>query len=183
MAECLRESIWFRALTRGDAALVHELHGNPLTNMYTPCGGSPDRRASEALLESWLQHRVDHGFGYELAFEGNRLAGICGARRDIWQSKQVINLYWRLLPAYWREGLAGVLGRHALGVARSATHVADELIVARMMPGNTDSVRVAEKLGLTRRCDLDGEASGVNWILYSTAVISRSSVDRIRRQR
>ncbi|WP_166783921.1 hypothetical protein [Cryobacterium sp. Hz9] len=54
-----------------------------MTNAHNPLGASPDLRASEEMLKSWLQHRMDHGFGYELAFEGNRLAGICGARRDL----------------------------------------------------------------------------------------------------
>ncbi len=83
----------------------------------------------------------------------------------------VINLYWRLLPDYWGKGLAGNLGWHALDIARSVTHLSDELIVARMLPGNAGSVRVAEKLGLTRRSDLGGEAYGVRWILYTAAVM------------
>lgn len=171
MRDGLVGSIWFRALSSGDAALVHELHCDPMTNAHNPLGASPDPRASEEMLESWLQHRMDHGFGYELAFEGTRLAGICGARRDLWRDMPVINLYWRLLPDYWGKGLAGDLGWHALDIARSVTHLADELIVARMLPGNAGSVRVAEKLGLTRRSDLDGEAYGVHWILYAAAVM------------
>ncbi|MGM7671020.1 GNAT family N-acetyltransferase [Microbacterium sp. A93] len=160
-------SIWFRALSSGDAALVHDLHGDPMTNAHNPLGASPDLLASERMLENWLQHRMDHGFGYELAFEGNRLAGICGARRDLWLNMPVINLYWRLLPDFWGKGLAADLGRHALDIARSATPLVDELTVARMLPGNAVSVRVAEKLGLTRRSDLDGEAHGAHWILYA----------------
>ncbi len=170
MRDSLDRSIWFRALSSGDGASVHELHSDPMTNADNPFGASPDFRASEEMLESWLQHWKDHCFGYELAFEGNRLVGICGARRDLWRDMPVINLYWRLLPDYWGKGLAGDLGRHALDIARSATHLADELIVARMQPGNAGSARVAEKLGLTRRSDLDGEANGAHWILYAAAV-------------
>lgn len=170
MDDGLVGSIWFRALSSGDAAVVHALHSDPTTNVHNPFGASPDLRTSEEMLEGWLQHRMDHGFGYELAFEGNRLAGICGARRDLWRDRPVINLYWRLLPDYWGKGLAGDLGRHALDVARSAARLADGLIVARMLPGNAGSVRVAEKLGLCRRSDLDGEANGVRWILYAAAM-------------
>jgi RimJ/RimL family protein N-acetyltransferase len=171
MRDGLAGSIWFRALSSGDAALVHELHGDPMTNAHNPLGASPDPRAGAEMLESWLQHRMEHGFGYELAFEDNRLAGICGARRDLWRDMPVINLYWRLLPDYWGKGLACDLGRHALDIAHSVTPLADELIVARMLPGNAGSVRVAEQLGLTRRSDLDGEAHGVRWILYASTVM------------
>lgn len=165
-------SIWFRALASGDAALVHELHSDPMTNAHNPFGASPDLNASAEMLETWLQHQMDHGFGYELAFEGTQLSGICGARRDLWRDMPVINLYWRLLPDYWGKGLAGNLGQHALDIAHSVTHPADELIVARMLPGNVASVRVAEKLGLTRRSDLDGEAYGAHWILYATRALA-----------
>lgn len=168
MDDGLSESIWFRTMTRRDVPLVHELHGDPLTNEHTPLGDSPNYPMSSAMLDKWLQHQTDHGFGYELAFQGNRLVGICGARRDLWQGRQVINLYWRLLPEYWGKGLASVLGLHALDIARSATRSAEELIVARMRPDNTSSVRVAENLGLTRRFDLDGELCGVCWILLAT---------------
>ena len=161
--------IWFRALSSQDAGWVHELHSDPMTNANNPFGASPDVRASEEMLASWLQHWKDHFFGYELAFEGNRLVGICGARRDLWRDMPVINLYWRLLPEYWGKGLAGDLGRHALDVAHSATRVANELIVARMQPENSASMRVAEKLGLIRRRDLDGDESGAHWIVYAVA--------------
>lgn len=149
--------------------MVHELHSDPMTNVNNPFGASLDVRASEEMLEGWLQHWKDHAFGYELAFEGDRLAGICGARRDRWRDIPVINLYWRLLPEYWGKGLAGDLGRHALDIARTAPPLAEDLIVARMRPENVGSARVAEKLGLTRRSDLDGEMSGAHWILYAVA--------------
>ena len=163
------ESIWFRPLSNEDVDFVHTLHSDPATNVHNPFGASPDRTRSEEMLESWLRHQTQHGFGYELAFEGDRLAGICGARRDLWREKPVINLYWRLLPDYWGRGLAGELGRHALDIARSVIRLPDEPIVARMVPGNVGSVHVAERIGLTRRSDLDGESHGVHWIIYTAA--------------
>lgn len=170
MSEAPAGSISFRPLSSGDAFLVHELHGDPLTNTHNPVGASPNPRASGELLESWLQHQADHGFGYELAFDDDRLVGICGARRDRWREIPVINLYWRLLPAYWGRGLAGNLGQRALDIARSASPLDDELIVARMLPANVASAHVAEALGLTRRDELDGDANGAHWIVYASTV-------------
>lgn len=146
---------------------MHDLHSDPMTNANNPFGASPDVRASKEMLARWLQHEKDHGFGYELAFEANRLIGICGARRDLWRDMPVINLYWRLLPAHWGKGLASDLGHHALDIARSATRVPNELIVARMQAENIASARVAEKLGLVRRCDLDADKDGAHWIIYA----------------
>lgn len=175
MADDLSEPLWFRTLKTGDAPLVHELHGDSLTNEHTPPDGTPDHRASSAMLETWLRHQTEHGFGCELAFHDKRLAGICGARRDLWQGRQVINLYWRLHPDYRGKGLAGILGLHALEIARSDARPAGDLIVARIRPDNTRSIRVAEKLGLTRRSDLESEMYGVHWILFAIASASNCS--------
>ncbi|MEO8261630.1 MAG: GNAT family N-acetyltransferase [Pseudolysinimonas sp.] len=158
--------ISFRPVQPGDGALLHELHGDPSTNVHNPYGASPDRDASEEMLSGWLRHWSDYGFGYELAFDDVNLVGICGARHDRWQDRPVRNLYWRLMPEYWHRGLAGVLGRRALEIAESASQPHD-VIVARMLPSNAGSIRVAEALGLERRQDLDDQVDGTEWILYA----------------
>ncbi|MTD13739.1 GNAT family N-acetyltransferase [Nakamurella sp. YIM 132087] len=155
----------FRPLTPGDAAVVHELHGDPATNRHNPFGASPDRAASAALLDGWLEHRRAYGFGYDLAVVDGQVAGICGARHDVWRSLPVLNLYWRLLPEFQGRGLAPALGRHALRMAAAAG--GGTPVVARMLAGNTGSRRVAEQLGLHRRPDLDGPGHGADWILYA----------------
>lgn len=156
----------FRPLRAGDADYVHELHGDPATNTDNPLGASPDLAASKELLNGWLQHWQLNGFGYELAFDSDRLAGICGARRDIWAGRDVLNLYWRLLPEHWGKGLAISLGQRALAMADTAPNDG-ALVVARMLPTNVGSRRTAESLGLHRRSDLGGEANGANWIVFA----------------
>jgi [ribosomal protein S5]-alanine N-acetyltransferase len=155
----------FRPLTMDDVVTVHQLHGDPATNAYNPYGASPDEAASRRMLQAWVRHWDDHGYGYELVFDGPRLAGIAGAREDEWRGMPVSNLYWRLLPEFQGRGLSGVLARRAL---QTATSVHDgRLIVARMLPANSASVHVAENLGLHRRPDLDGAMDGTDWILYA----------------
>lgn len=161
-----RLSLRFRPLRLGDLGAVHVLHSDPLTNLHNPYGASPDEAASQAMLADWLEHWGKHGFGYELAFSEDRLAGIEGARRDIWRGSAVLNLYWRLLPSFQGAGLSGVMARRALSVAKQAK--TEELIVARMQPENTASAHVAQRLGLHRREDLDDVHDGFHWVVYAT---------------
>lgn len=46
-------------------------------------------------------------------------------------------------------------------------------IVARMLPGHAASAHVAERLGLVRAPELDGEQDGVLWIVFTLPVDTR----------
>lgn len=155
----------YRPVDADDVEAIDALHGDPATNEHNPCGASPDRGASAAMLAGWLEHWQRHGFGYELAFVRGRLAGIEGARLDVWRGSPVVNLYWRLMPSFQGRGLSAALAQRALQVATQAD--AGDMIVARMRPENTGSVRVATSLGLHRRADLDDAVDGAKWIIFS----------------
>jgi ribosomal-protein-alanine N-acetyltransferase len=154
----------FRRLTAGDLEVANLLHGDPATNLHNPYGADPDPATTQIRLDEWLRHWDEYGFGYELIEEDGAVIGICGVRRDVWQGLHVLNLYWRLLPSVWGRGYATIAGQHALEMARAARH--REPIVARMLAGNAASARVAEKLGMTRRDDLDASVDGADWVLY-----------------
>ena len=77
----------------------------------------------------------------------------------------VLNLYWRLLPDFQGRGLAVELGRRALETARSID--SERPVVARMLADNVASSKVAARLGMVRRPDLDATVDGAHWILYS----------------
>lgn len=157
--------IAFRPLVPGDVDAIHRLHGDPSTNLHNPSGANADLAASQAMLDEWVASAARDGIGYELAFVDGEPIGICGARLDVWRDRAVVNLYWRLLPEQQGRGLAASLATHALEVARRRR---GEPIVARMLPGNAASRAVAERLGLERRPDLDGEHAGVAWIVLAT---------------
>jgi RimJ/RimL family protein N-acetyltransferase len=161
----LRPVLTFRPLRQDDVDSVHRLHGDPATNTYNPYGASIDLQESAAMTARWVQHWERYGFGYELAFHGEALAGIAGARTDTWKGQAVLNLYWRLLPEFQGLGLSNVLAERALQI--SAAGGASRLRVARMLPDNVASVRVAASAGLVRRVDLDGELDGSHWILFA----------------
>lgn len=53
-----------RRPTTGDLEAVFRIHGDPRTNVHNPAGPDPDRTASEARLQEWLEHWDRHEFGY-----------------------------------------------------------------------------------------------------------------------
>lgn len=170
------QAFTFRPLDGDDLTLIHRLHSDPTTNVHNPYGASRDEAASRAMLREWLDHWRRYGFGYELAFAHHELAGIEGARRDLWRGTPVLNLYWRLLPSSQGRGLSSVLAQRALHVAKQAR--TGELIIARMLPANTASMHVAERLGLNRRPDLDGVHDDAEWIIYADSPQIRPTRDR-----
>ncbi|MFE1664344.1 GNAT family N-acetyltransferase [Microbacterium sp. P02] len=155
----------FQRLSDDDLDAVHRLHGDPATNVHNPYGASPDEAASAATLADWVEHWRRRGYGYELAFARDELAGIEGGRRDVWRGMPVVNLYWRLLPSFQGTGLSVALAQRALQLATSAETT--DLIVARMLPANVASMRVAQRLGLHRRPDLDDVHDGFAWVIYA----------------
>lgn len=155
----------FRALRDSDLTTLHALHSDPATNLYNPGWTPPTVEKSAALLDGYLHHLAEHGFGYHLALDGDIVAGICGARHDLWRGVDVLNLYWRLMPEYQGRALSAQLAGHAFEVARSAP--GDALIVARTLPANVASIRVAERLGLTRRPDLDARLGDIDWVVFA----------------
>lgn len=159
-------SLTYRRVTAGDLDILHRLHGDPATNLHNPYGADSDLDTTRERLAEFLRHWEQYGFGYELICDDSGVIGICGARRDVWQGLHVLNLYWRLLPEVWGRGYATPAGQHALEMARAARH--REPIVARIVDGNAASARVAEKLGMSRRPDLDATSDGADWVIWAS---------------
>lgn len=157
----------FHPVSEVDLPAMHRLHGDPSTNDHNPFGASADLPETAVTLAAWIEHASSNGFGYEAVVLDDEVIGICGARFDEWHGQRVVNLYWRLLPEYWGRGLSGPLARRALGIALSRPSPGEEPIVARMLPANDASRRVAERIGLVRRRDLDGEFAGAQWIVLA----------------
>lgn len=165
----------FRQLNPGDLLSVHRLHADPATNVHNPYGASKSLEASERLLNEWLDDWYRFGCGYELAFAGAQLAGIGGTRWDEWCGTPVQNLYWRLLPEFQGRGLSAIAAARAREVAERQP--GRPLIVARMVPENAASARVAQKVGLRRREDLDADFDGFRWVVYADRPVAAAARD------
>ena len=110
-----------------------------------------DRARSDAGVARLSTHNEQHGFGLwaaELRADGS-LLGFCGLQHVPFEAHftPAVEIGWRLRRDAWGHGYATEAARacveHAFGVLGL-----DELL-AMARPGNTPSLRVMERLGMT----------------------------------
>jgi len=132
------------------------IHGDPATNIHNPSGPVPDMGESAAMLNQWMAHWREHGFGFwavaaaeapdlVIGFGGTNLKPIAGTTR--------FNLYYRFAPAAWGKGYASELGEAALANAFDA--LSAPAVHAVVRPDNAPSIRVLERLGMERVGEVD----------------------------
>lgn len=138
-----------------DAPAVFAIHGDPETNRHNPAGPMKDVAEAQERITNWIQDWDEYGIGYWCVTELHRakVIGVSGVREIEWSGRKVLNLYYRYGPDAWGKGYATEVATEALKAAKERW---PELpIVARARPSNESSMRVAERVGLVRRPDLD----------------------------
>lgn len=117
-----------------------------------------DREQSEAMLSGMREHYEQHRFGFcavELR-ETSEFIGIIGLGIPSWEAHftPCIEVGWRLRPTHWGHGYATEGARACLDVAFDRGY---EEVVAMTTPGNSASLAVMQRLGMSRdpRDDFD----------------------------
>jgi len=150
------ERLALRRVQARDGPALFAIDGDPATHQFNPPGSaSADLADSEARLREWLRHWDADGVGYwaiTLA-EAPEVIGFGGVQRIIWREREALNLYYRFSPRAWGHGYATEMARVAVTLARA--HLPQWPVIARVRPANVPSQRVAERVGLLRRPDLD----------------------------
>lgn len=92
--------------------------------------------------------------------------GFCGLKLMRLNDTAVLNLFYRLAPSAWGDGVAG---EAATAVVAWATEHAPELpVIARVRPDNIASARVAVRAGLHRAPHLDTRGEDGLDLIYIT---------------
>ncbi|MHB1953528.1 GNAT family N-acetyltransferase [Alicyclobacillus sp. ALC3] len=138
-----------------DSADVFAIHGNPETNRHNPAGPMKDLVEAKERITGWIRDWADDGIGYWRVTEldGAQVIGVSGVRVMEWSGRQVLNLYYRYGPAAWGKGYATEVASEAIEVAQE--YFPELPVIARTRPTNLSSMKVAERVGLVRRLDLD----------------------------
>lgn len=140
------ERLILRAATADDAEAMYALNTNPEVMRYT---GEPMPESVDAMRER-LANYPDwerHGFGRWACVDkaSNRVIGFAGLKRleDIGE----VDLGYRLIPEFWGRGLAT---EASLACVRFGFEtIGLDYMIGLVIPGNTGSVRVLEKVGMT----------------------------------
>jgi [ribosomal protein S5]-alanine N-acetyltransferase len=148
-----------------DVGLILAIHADPRTTRHNPSDMLAERSDAFALYRRWDDHWRRHGFGYWMIEEAGsgRALGFCGVKRMRLHGVPVLNLLYRLHPRAWGRGVASEAAARVVEWA-AHTHPTTPLI-ARVRPDNAASHRVAARVGLQRRPDLDADGEdGPDWI-------------------
>ncbi|MBF7730962.1 GNAT family N-acetyltransferase [Pseudomonas sp. N040] len=111
-----------------------------------------ERAQSDALAARIQAHIARFGFGpWVLELRGQPgLLGILGLQQVLFDSAftPAVEIGWRLLPAYWRQGLASEAARAALEFAFVRLNLPQ--VLAFTVPANLPSQALMQRLGMQR---------------------------------
>lgn len=149
VAERRTARLTFRRPQADDLDFLHALHSDPVTFTHAPWARHTTLRDTVRMLEAWIQHWDEHGFGYWIAVETatEREVGIAGVRHATLDERSVLNLAYRVRADAHGSGLGREASREAVVFA---TEWLPELeVTAVIRPVNVASRRTAAQSGLT----------------------------------
>ena len=129
-----------------DAALLHELWGDPEAMQFIPGGARASIEETRSRIATLPEGVVQDGWGFWALAEreSDELVGAVGLFPLAWEGPE-IELAYHIVPSAWGRGYATEAGGALLSAAWG---VGLDHVVAIAMPGNGASRRVMEKLGM-----------------------------------
>ncbi|GAB1693342.1 GNAT family N-acetyltransferase [Krasilnikovia sp. M28-CT-15] len=147
-----------RRPTFADIDAIYRIHTDPRACAHNPGDMLADRAEAEQRFGRWTGHWDQHGFGYWTVHGRAELPtdhplGFCGIKLMRLHGRIVHNLFYRLDPLIWGNGVA----TEAAGavVRWATTHPPSRTVVARIRPANAASLKVVTRIGLRRARQLD----------------------------
>lgn len=164
--------LFHRAITPEDAPAFFALNSHPDVMRYT---GEPPLESVEqarAGLEAYPDFKL-HGFGRWGCFlreddpttgaQAGDLIGFCGLKQlTAPDEPDAVDVGFRFLPEHWGRGYATEAARASIAFGFETLGL--NKIIALVLPENTASVRVIEKLGMSPAGRHDCE--GLDALLY-----------------
>jgi ribosomal-protein-alanine N-acetyltransferase len=144
-----------RPWRQSDLPLFAEQNADPVVMRFL--SGVLTREQSDAYVASAERHLAEHGFG-KWAVEAPGVAPFIGAVGLSWVKftaafTPVVEVAWRLHRQYWGHGYATEAARAA--IEDGFTRVGLPEVVALTALDNRASMRVMERLGMTRTIEFD----------------------------
>ena len=164
--ELVTARLSLRRPTPADIDLIHAIHSDPRACAHNPTDMLSTRAEADDRYRRWDEHWQRWGFGYGVVHAGGRRLGFCGIKVMTLRRREVLNLFYRLDPSAWGDGIATEAATAVVGWATA--HGPRHPVIARVRPENTGSQRVAVRAGLHRAEHLDSHGEdGLDWIFTS----------------
>lgn len=145
------ERLLLQPLTLDHVDDYFRVYGDPRTWEHLPSGRHTTRGDSARAIERSLESHHANGFGHCAVILREPVAGLAagsflGSAGAAMLDVDAWNLGYRFAPEAWGHGFATEAAAVALDAARSTRP--ETPVTARVLAGNTASVRVLERLGL-----------------------------------
>ena len=137
-----------REFTIEDLDAFSDLMSNEEVMRFSVAGPLSRDQARDYLQKRIMSHYVEHGFGMWAIVHtaDNRLIGSAGLMMQTIDRENLVELGYRLHPAYWGKGLA--LEAAAAIAEYGFTELHLEQIISIIDPKNDKSVGIASRLGM-----------------------------------
>lgn len=143
------DRLTLRPPTLADRDGLFAIYGDPATQRFNPGGPLVSLEQASALLERWLEHWAQRGYGqWAIATrtDTQRVIGFGGIDGRDYLHQQRLNLGYRFAVQAWGQGYATELGAYALKHAFDQLQVKE--VFALVRPTHLASIRVLEKIGM-----------------------------------
>lgn len=137
-----------RLFTPGDVQIMYNLSTDPDVMKFVDEPVRDIEEAKKRLEQGPLADYKNYGYGrfaVELK-ETGEVIGFCGIK--YLPQIELPEVGYRYLKEYWGRGIGTEAARVCVDFARD--DLSFSKLVALIMPGNTASIRLAEKLGMTK---------------------------------
>jgi len=149
--EILTERLLLREITWNDLESIHRLHSVPEVDEYNTLGIPGDIEETRELMRPDIeakgkdpQSRYTWRIILKNSGEFIGLAGITLSNNKF----RLGEIYYKLLPEYWGKGYATEVARQLIITGFDTFHL--HKVEAGVATGNERSIRVLEKVGMTR---------------------------------
>jgi len=154
-----------RAPTLGDLQSLFSIYGDPATHQFNPSGPLTSIEQARSVLEGWLAHWQQHGYG-QWAISTRQapelIIGFGGIDARKYLEVVRLNLGYRFAVQAWGQGYATELSQAALDFGLHELRLPEIYAVVR--PLHYASIRVLEKIGMQRidtLYDVPGQAASL----------------------
>ena len=168
--QLLTARLSLRRPTPADIDVIHAIHSDERACAHNPGDLLLSRADAAELYHRWDEHWRRYGFGYRVIRprRGRTVLGFCGTKSSRRRDRKVLNLFYRLDPTAWGDGVATEAAGAVIDWATG--QLPEHPVVARVRSANVASQRVATRVGLRRVPHLDSPGEdGLDWIFVPPA--------------
>lgn len=165
--------LWLRPLTLTDLNDLTQIYSDPEVMRYRLISQPATREQTQKMLESYLNHWNEHGFGRWATIHkaSGKLIGHCGL--EYLATRDDVEISYLLQRDYWGQGLATESATILLNYGFETLQL--ERLVALANPQNLASRRVIEKIGMQYEKNI--QLYGKTWVFYTLSRVQWKALD------